>query len=117
MDYQAIAVWALGDGVGASAKCIARHMLGMTTSGSYPHDCGDFGRCEALLKAVPEFRDRLHELANVNAYWAALVPRWQEIRDAEDKYKLIQSILRPQEDKDARIFRLDKGVTVRFGRP
>ena len=118
MDYKALATWALGRSTGASAKCIARHMLGQKTEGDYPHDGGDFGRCEALLDAVPGLRERLPEMASVNRYWAALVPRWHEILAAneKDRYPLIQSIIRPVEDKDSGVVRIGAG-TIRFGRP
>ena len=116
MNHKAIAIWALGRSTGLSATCIARHMMGLKTDGSYPHDGGDFGRCEALLESVPEFRERLTEMADVNQYWSALIPRWDEIRECKDKYKLIQSIVRPAEDKDPSVLRLGSGASIRFGR-
>lgn len=115
MDYRAIAQWALGSSTGASAKCIANHLIGSKADGSYPHDGDDFGRCEKLLDAVPELRLRLSEMNAVNKYWAALVPRWEEIRQAEDKYKLIQSIVRDLEDADPRHVRFGDGMSMRFG--
>lgn len=114
MDYKAIATWALGRSTGASATCIARQMMGLETDGSYPHDGGDFGRCEALLEAIPEMRNRLDEMKTVNSYWAALVPRWDEIRASGSKFDLIQSIIRPQEDQDPNIIRLGEGISLRF---
>lgn len=38
MNHKAIAIWALGRSTGLSATCIARHMMGLKTDGSYPHD-------------------------------------------------------------------------------
>ena len=116
MNNEALAKWALGDDTGASSTCIARHLSGLKSDGSYPHDGGDFGRCERLLDAVPELRARLPEMAKVNAYWAALVPRWDDIKAAQDKYKMIQSIVRPIEDKDSRVLRFGKNATIRFGK-
>jgi len=116
MDYKAIATWAVGRSTGASATCIARHMMGLKTDGSYPHDGGDFGRCEALLNAVPEFRERLIEMAEVNTYWAHLAPRWDEIKASKDQYRLIQSIVRPTEDKDPNHVRLSENMSMRIGR-
>lgn len=114
MDYKAIATWALG-GTGASSKCIARHMMGLSTDGSYPLDGGDFGRCEALLDAVPELRQRLPEMAEVNRYWSALVPRWEEIRASKDQYPLIQSIVRPIQDADSNHIRIGDGISMTIG--
>ena len=114
-EYRAVAEWAMkGGSLGLSSRSIAMHMMGMTSPGDYPHDGDDFGRCEGLLDMVPSFRARLNEMASVNAYWAALVLRWEEIRRSPDKYALIQSIVRPVEDKDGSVVRLGKGVTLRF---
>lgn len=113
----AIAVWGSGRSTGASAKCIAAHMLGQKTDGSYPHDGGDFNRCETLLDAAPELRGRMHEMTSVNKYWEALVPKWEEIRGAPDaaKYDAIQSIVRPLEKKDPSVVHLGEGVSMKFG--
>ncbi len=46
---------------------------------NHPLDPSDFRRCELLLRAVPEFRSRLSEMAAESPVWAALVSRWQEI--------------------------------------
>ncbi len=117
MDYKAIAEWATGRSTGASATCIARHMMGLETDGSYPHDDGDFGRCEKFLNAVPECRGRLNEMAEVNKYWAALAPRWSDINAAQDKYKAIQSIVRSIENDDPNHIRLREGLSMRIGNP
>lgn len=115
MDYKAMAEWATGRSTGASATCIARHLMGLKSDGSYPHDGGDFGRCEALLEAVPGLRDQLSKMVEVNKYWAALVPRWSEIKASHDQYKLIQSIVRNLEDKDPNHIRLGDGISMRIG--
>ena len=48
--------------------------------GDYPIDNGDFGRCCSLLKAVPEFRERIVEMAERSKQWAALVACWDELK-------------------------------------
>jgi len=115
MDYKAIAEWATGRSTGASATCIARVMMGLKSDGSYPCDGGDFGRCEVLLDAVPSLRADLSRMAAVNKYWAALIPRWNEIKASKDQYKLIQSIVRGIEDMDANHIRLGAGISMRVG--
>ncbi len=119
MDHKALLKWALGRGAGASAKCMARHFMGMESDGSYPHDGGDFNRCEGLLNDVPELRDRLGEMAEVNRYWSALVPRWDEIRETalDAKFELIREILDPIHSADRNHFNLGPGVSMRFGKP
>lgn len=73
------AAWLVLHDSGLSSVCIADQMCGTPTSGDYPHDGDDFGRCERLLMLYPEWRARLSEMAAVNAHWAALVGRWDEI--------------------------------------
>ncbi|MFG6083760.1 hypothetical protein ACEUZ9_005485 [Paracoccus litorisediminis] len=97
IDLNALAIWALGRSTGASAKCIARHALGLPTDGSYPVDGGDFGRCEALMDAVPGMRERLVDMAGVNRQWAVLVASWEEIRTSPAQCTKIQSILRREQ--------------------
>ena len=43
---------------------------------SYPDD---FRRCHQLLKAVPEFRKRLHELKDISPTWSNLVDNWDKL--------------------------------------
>jgi hypothetical protein len=111
--------WALTGETGASSKCMAAHLTGSECDGSYPHDGGDFGRCVGLLAAVPELRPLLTKMAEVNRYWAALVPEWDRIQalagDYDKQYKAIQNIIRPIENADSGVVRLGKGATLRFG--
>ena len=116
MDYKAIAEWATGRSTGASATCIARHLMGIKADGSYPHDGWDFGRCEALLDAVPDLRQNFSKMAEVNKYWAALAPRWDEIKASTNQSKTIQSIVRDIEDADSNHICLGDGITMRIGR-
>lgn len=59
--------WATGDDTGVSSKALCRFMLGLTLRGNYhhPHDQADRGRCMRLLNRVPEWWDRLDEMANI----------------------------------------------------
>lgn len=89
--------------IGASAKSILAHLLGgYEQDGSYPHDAADFGRCEKQLMSNPLLWPKFHKMAEVNAYWAALVPRWLEIRalEPEKRTALIKSILAPIQKAD-----------------
>jgi hypothetical protein len=109
--------WYMRGKTGLSSETIAKKMMGYPLGRpSHPYDGGDFARCEGLLDAVPEFRARLGEMAGISPYWAALVPRWEDIRRAPDKYKLMRSILDPIEKTDRGVVRLGPGVTMRFGR-
>ncbi|QEL18769.1 hypothetical protein PX52LOC_05807 [Limnoglobus roseus] len=111
--------WALTGHTGASSKCMAAHLTGNECDGSYPHDAGDFGRCAGLLDAAPELRPLLPKMAEVNRYWAALVPLWDSIEALSGDYRkqtdAISKAIRPIEDKDSGVVRLGKGATIRFG--
>ena len=103
---------------GASAKSIAAQLAGWgQQDGFFPIDASDFGRCEALLDAIPEFRARLGEMARVNAYWAALVPVWEHLRqqDPDIRTREMRAILRPIEALDPIAARLSPHAVIRFG--
>ncbi len=111
--------WALTGKTGASSKCMAAHLTSNECDGSYPHDGGDFGRCVGLLTAVPELRPLLPKMAEVNRYWAALVPEWGRIEalsgDYDKQYKAIQAVIRPVENADSGVVRMGDHATIRFG--
>ena len=48
---------------------------------NYPRDPDDFRRCEMLLRVIPELREQLPLMAEIDAVWAGLVERWDEIAD------------------------------------
>lgn len=105
---------------GASAQSIWVHLCrgDMPQQGDYPRDDGDFGRCEAFLYANPELRARLGEMAEVNAYWAALAPRWDAIKDKSDpagKYTLIRDIVEPVQRIDPSHLGIGDGVSLGIG--
>ncbi len=58
--------WATGNDTGASSNAICRFMLGLAPKNGYyshPHDYPDRGRCIRLLNLVPEWWDRIDEMA------------------------------------------------------
>lgn len=46
---------------------------------SHPYDPDDFRRCYLLLKAVPEWREKLPMLRPVSKAWSNLVDHWDEL--------------------------------------
>lgn len=65
---QKIIEWATGDDTGTSSKFLCRYMLGLEPNKwgmSCPSDASDRGRCIRLLNLIPEWWDRLDELANL----------------------------------------------------
>lgn len=113
---EGLGAWLDSGKTGASSKCIAAHLAGQgEVTGDYPRDAGDFGRCEGLLKAVPDLQAELPRMAEVNAYWAALVPRWDDIRQSKRRTALIKKIIEPVQEADPGHVELREGLSVRVG--
>ncbi|MBQ3170359.1 MAG: hypothetical protein IJB53_00325 [Mailhella sp.] len=47
--------------------------------GSIPYDPDDFRRCYELLDLIPEWKDRLSEVAKRYPQWKPLVGRWSDL--------------------------------------
>jgi hypothetical protein len=63
---------------GLSSKAIWAHMLGLPSTGDYPYDPDDFGRCSRLVAApwASGWRARMPEMAKYGKVWAALAAMW-----------------------------------------
>lgn len=119
------AQWAAGDSTGISSKAMLSAMLGKPpkTRFCYPSDNGDFGRCMGLLDAVPEYRERLHEMKDVGPEWAALVAHWPELEamyraDPSSKalYARMKEVLNPIEATNDKLVKIGNGAALYFGR-
>lgn len=68
---------------GLSSDMMFGVMTGLPLWGHYrqghPHDPDDVVRCEKLLRAVPEWRDRLLEMGGISREWEALARNWGQI--------------------------------------
>lgn len=125
--------WLCGDDTGASSKALCRHMLGLPESNvwrsdwSYPSDPSDLGRCLRLLALIPEWDERIGEMAQHGRYWVAIAERWHEVaermrqevgidwskgRKAPRTYALMQGIFNAILDADPNVVRFG-GVTLR----
>lgn len=122
--------WIVGRDTGASSKALWATMMGQKSDGSHPHDPGDLGRCLRLLKMIPEWKTRLAEMGGVSPYWSALVEVWATLEalmleemgpnfdtgfSAKKTNSLMTKVLRPIEDADETVFRMGKGMTIKFG--
>lgn len=112
--------WFGSKNIGESSKYMALTLTGHSFDTKwigpvYPHDPDDFNRCYLLLKMVPELRELLPEMAEVNGHWKALVARWNEVeqsliseigengeksRRAPLTYNLMRSIYEPIEKNE-----------------
>lgn len=83
--YSAAETWWYSNDTGTSSETIWCYMMGHRTYAPMrgwgprtPSDADDFGRCYRLLKAFPEWRTRLHEMASEPG-WRVLVSHWEEL--------------------------------------
>lgn len=81
--------WLANGERGNSSEAIFARLTGLPIGGSrctsHPLDPADLRRCRLLLEAVPAFRARLEEVADVSPVWAALVARWDEVCSLMDE--------------------------------
>ncbi len=113
---EGLTAWLASSQTGASAKSIVAHLTGHgEQDGAYPHDADDFARCERLLGMVPSLRPDLPRMAEVNAYWAAIVPRWDEIKRSINQTALIKEITGPIEKADPGHIPFGENASIRFG--
>ena len=83
---------------GTSSEAIFSHLTGIPITNRLwpPADSGDLRRCRLLLKTVPEFQVRLHEMAELPA-WGDLIANWDAIcamQDAGDHEGVFRAIIR-----------------------
>lgn len=71
--------WMNGHDTGMSSKAIFSHMISGESTGSYPYDPSDLGRCIRLLERFPLWRLRLPEMAAYGPVWKIYVERWDEL--------------------------------------
>jgi hypothetical protein len=105
---------------GASARSIWAHLVegAGPQEGSYPRDAGDFERCENFLFAHPMLIEHFPRMAEVNAYWAALMPEWEAIAaapTAKDRTDAIKRIVAPIQKADPSHAQVMPGVSLRVG--
>ena len=79
MDARALS-WLTGRDTGVSSKTIWSVMTGHAVQRTgIPYDPDDFGRCHRLLLAIPEWRDRLDEVADAHPKWRPFVDAWGQM--------------------------------------
>lgn len=74
--------WLNGRDTVMSSEAILSHMMSGTSSGSYPLDPADLGRCLRLLGLFPEWKPRIGEMAGYGKTWAMFAERWDELSKA-----------------------------------
>ena len=81
-----IVAWMADGDTGLSSETIAlwiSQRKKLSRWGAFtPSDPADLGRCLRLLRAVPELRERLHEMAECSEQWAHMLTYWDEIEQS-----------------------------------
>ncbi len=78
--------WILSDDTGISSKTIWAVMMGADyPDHDIPWDVADIGRCLRLLAIIPEWADRLAEVAAAHPYWAPMISAWDELQALYEK--------------------------------
>jgi len=78
-----IAEWLASGDVGSSSKAIMLWLSSGTTDTRYgpdtPRDAGDLARCLRLLERIPEWKERMPEMAAAGGLWPTFIKHWDKI--------------------------------------
>ena len=78
-----IAEWLASGDTGSSSKAIMLWLSSGTTDKKWgpdtPRDAGDLARCLRLLEIIPEWHDRMPEMASAGGLWPTFMTYWNEI--------------------------------------
>jgi uncharacterized protein YdcH (DUF465 family) len=101
-------LWWLKDGEhGLSSKAIFSVLSGREVNEckrTHPSDPDDFRRCYLLLKAVPEWREKLHEMKPVSPVWSKLVDNWDTLTE------MIETAMASKENKATEMYKLMESI-------
>lgn len=133
--HQRATNWIIGNHTGASSKTIWSVCMGadLKATGplhfSPPWDSSDFGRCHKLLQLIPEWRERLPEVAAAFPIWGPLVREWDKLAELyqsgqhERLYKAMGPLLDEGRKADGQVAdgpgcwkHKNGGVTISLGR-
>lgn len=84
--FKRVSQWIVGEDTGISSIAIWSTMMGVQPEEGFcaPSDPSDLGRCLRLLELVPEWKERISEMAIHGREWAALVSQWDELHQLMD---------------------------------
>lgn len=55
-----------------------------------PSDPDDFNRCSMLIKAVPEWKEKLHLVAKLSKEWEIVVQNWDKLEKLLEEHKALK---------------------------
>lgn len=76
--------WIIGPDTGVSSSTIVHVLSGLPWTMSefkpdIPYDPWDFARCYRLLEIIPEWKERLHEVADKYPSWKLIIENWKTL--------------------------------------
>lgn len=78
-----LADWLASGDTGSSSKAIMLWLGAGKTGGNWgpdtPSDVGDFGRCIRLLECIPEWKERMPEMAGAGGLWPTFSKYWPDL--------------------------------------
>ena len=82
--------WIVSNDTGTSSKLIWCVMMGVNSReghfyNSPPSDPSDFGRCHRLLKNLPQWRNRLPEVALLYPPWKPFIQNWNKMEELYER--------------------------------
>jgi hypothetical protein len=95
----------IASGYGTGTYTLWAHMMGVKDFYvDHPHDKGDFRRVLDLLQAIPEWEDRIPEMAALGDVWSQIAARWEELK--RDPAGILKIVAQPSGDEDRMLSRI-----------
>lgn len=80
-DVKKFMKWMKGRDTGLSSEALGFHMIMGESTGNYPYDPADLGRCLRLIELFPEWESRIGEMEKYGKEWASYAKEWGMLRD------------------------------------
>ena len=121
IDKRLLEWWCCGGGTRINSEAIVFVMCGLEPEiildkywTPYPHDSNDFGRCYRLLQAMPEWKERIKEMACLGKVWEKIADAWLELEAlyAFEKHKELYHKLNELSKDDENVDKVDLGNGV-----
>lgn len=77
--------WLFAGDTGMSSEAILGHMVAGVSSGRYPYDPSDLGRCLRLLDKFPHWEPRIPEMAKYGPVWVQYSLHWPDLRKSMEE--------------------------------
>jgi hypothetical protein len=107
-ETQKVSWWLKNGEQGLSSKTIYSVITGQNIMGGWnyhhPSDPDDFRRCYLLLKAIPEWREKLDKMRSVSEVWNKLVDNWDKLTG------MLETAMKSKTGKAPRMYEFMKSI-------